>query len=68
MIKIIESSRSEGFCKPHVLEKITKFSEKQLRKRSFLVKLKAACNFTKKDTIAISSCEFCKILKRSFRT
>ena len=41
--------------------------EKTCARVSFLIKLQAACNFIKKETLAqVFSCEFCEISKNNF--
>ena len=50
-------------------EKFHKIHGKTLVPVSFLIKLQAACNFIKKDTLTqVFSCEFCEISKNIFFT
>ena len=64
---ILRSSRPEVFCKKGVLRNLAKFTEKQLCQSLFFNKGLQACNFIKKETLAlVFSCEFCEISKNNF--
>ena len=53
--------------KKDVLRNVGKFTGKHRARVSLLIKLQAACNFIKKETLAqVLSREFCKISKNTF--
>ena len=63
----LRSSRQEMFYKKGVLRNFAKFTEKHRTRISFFIKLQAACNFIKKETLAlVLFCEFCEISKNTF--
>ena len=64
---IFRSSRPEEFCKKVFLEISKDSQENTCARVSFLIKLQAACNFIKKETLAqVFSCEFCEISKNTY--
>ena len=65
-IKIIRSSRPEGFCKKR--GSLEFFKIHRLSQPLLLIKLQtSACNFIKKETLVqVFSCEFCEISKSTF--
>ena len=57
----------EVFCEKVFLEILQNSQENTCARVSFLIKLQAACNFIKKETLAqVFSIEFCKICKNTF--
>ena len=53
--------------KKDVLRNVRKFTGKHRARVTLLIKLQAACNFIKKETLAqLFSCEFCEISKNTF--
>ena len=66
---IQKSNRLEVFCKIVFLKILQNSQENTCTRVSFLITLQASeCNFNKKGTLAqaVSSCEFCKIFKKTF--
>ena len=63
------SSRPDVLCEKGVLRNFAKFTGNSCARVSFLIKLQAACNFIKKDTLAqVFSFEFSKFRGTPFFT
>ena len=65
-----EEAATRRFLYKKVFLEISQNSQENTCARvSFLIKLQAACNFIKKETLAqVFSCEFCEISKKTFFT
>ena len=64
---MVEAVTQRCSVKKAFLEILQNSQENTCVRVSFLIKLKAACNFIKKETLTrVLSCEFCEISKNTF--